>query len=249
LQLHVRADEQVPGHGVGLAVVSDLVASHEGELNLSRSDQGERESISFCRPLDRLCIGSGSVHGWPRKMRSMPTQGASVKPSISTKFVAAAALALGAASAVHARSDVYISVGVQGAPIYVAPAPVYVQPQPVYVPQRPVYVQQPVYYPAPVYQPAHSRHWRGHDDRDDRAYQDDGRRHRHGRVFYDADGDGIPNGRDSFDDRVFHRHDVDGDGIPNWKDSRDNRGQPIWWREGYHPSRDEAYGTPYRRRH
>ena len=40
LQIHVRADEQVPGHGVGLAVVNDLVASHEGELTLSRSDMG-----------------------------------------------------------------------------------------------------------------------------------------------------------------------------------------------------------------
>ena len=40
LQIHVRADEQVPGHGVGLAVVNDLVASHEGELKLSRSDWG-----------------------------------------------------------------------------------------------------------------------------------------------------------------------------------------------------------------
>jgi two-component system sensor histidine kinase PhoQ len=40
LQLHVRADEQVPGHGVGLAVVNDLVASHEGELKLSRSALG-----------------------------------------------------------------------------------------------------------------------------------------------------------------------------------------------------------------
>ena len=40
LQIHVRADEQVPGHGVGLAVVNDLVASHEGELKLSRSDMG-----------------------------------------------------------------------------------------------------------------------------------------------------------------------------------------------------------------
>jgi two-component system, OmpR family, sensor histidine kinase PhoQ len=40
LQLHVRADEKVPGHGVGLAVVNDLVASHEGELALSRSDWG-----------------------------------------------------------------------------------------------------------------------------------------------------------------------------------------------------------------
>ncbi|HWI80035.1 MAG TPA: ATP-binding protein [Ramlibacter sp.] len=40
LQLHVRADEQVPGHGVGLAVVNDLVASHEGELKLSRGALG-----------------------------------------------------------------------------------------------------------------------------------------------------------------------------------------------------------------
>jgi two-component system sensor histidine kinase PhoQ len=40
LQLHVRGDEKVPGHGVGLAVVNDLVTSHEGHLNLSRSDLG-----------------------------------------------------------------------------------------------------------------------------------------------------------------------------------------------------------------
>ena len=40
LQLHVRGDEKVPGHGVGLAVVNDLVASHDGELTLSRSDLG-----------------------------------------------------------------------------------------------------------------------------------------------------------------------------------------------------------------
>lgn len=40
LQLHVRMDERVPGHGVGLAVVSDLVASHQGELKLSRGALG-----------------------------------------------------------------------------------------------------------------------------------------------------------------------------------------------------------------
>jgi two-component system sensor histidine kinase PhoQ len=40
LRLHVRLDERVPGHGVGLAVVNDLVASHQGELNLSRADLG-----------------------------------------------------------------------------------------------------------------------------------------------------------------------------------------------------------------
>ncbi len=40
LQLHVRADEKVPGHGVGLAVVNDLVASHGGTLVLGRADRG-----------------------------------------------------------------------------------------------------------------------------------------------------------------------------------------------------------------
>ncbi|RYF42346.1 MAG: histidine kinase [Comamonadaceae bacterium] len=40
LQLHVRMDERVPGHGVGLAVVNDLVASHEGRLALGASPWG-----------------------------------------------------------------------------------------------------------------------------------------------------------------------------------------------------------------
>ena len=40
LRLHVRGDERVPGHGVGLAVVSDLVASHQGEKKLSRASIG-----------------------------------------------------------------------------------------------------------------------------------------------------------------------------------------------------------------
>jgi two-component system sensor histidine kinase PhoQ len=40
LRLHVRGDERVPGHGVGLAVVSDLVTSHQGELKLAGSALG-----------------------------------------------------------------------------------------------------------------------------------------------------------------------------------------------------------------
>lgn len=40
LKLHVRADQHVPGHGVGLAVVNDLVASAHGELKLTRSALG-----------------------------------------------------------------------------------------------------------------------------------------------------------------------------------------------------------------
>jgi two-component system, OmpR family, sensor histidine kinase PhoQ len=33
-------DERVPGHGVGLAVVSELVEAQRGELRLGRSDLG-----------------------------------------------------------------------------------------------------------------------------------------------------------------------------------------------------------------
>ena len=40
LQLHVRGDEKVPGHGVGLAVVDELVRSHQGTLTLARSPRG-----------------------------------------------------------------------------------------------------------------------------------------------------------------------------------------------------------------
>lgn len=40
LQIHVRGDERVPGHGVGLAVVNELVASHHGELKLARGALG-----------------------------------------------------------------------------------------------------------------------------------------------------------------------------------------------------------------
>ncbi len=40
LQLHVRGDEHVPGHGVGLAVVNELVKTQEGELDLGASALG-----------------------------------------------------------------------------------------------------------------------------------------------------------------------------------------------------------------
>lgn len=40
LQLHVRGDERVPGHGVGLAVVNELVASYHGELELGHGPLG-----------------------------------------------------------------------------------------------------------------------------------------------------------------------------------------------------------------
>ena len=40
LELHVRGDERVPGHGVGLAVVSDLVTSYQGQMRLERAAHG-----------------------------------------------------------------------------------------------------------------------------------------------------------------------------------------------------------------
>jgi signal transduction histidine kinase len=40
LQRGVRADERVAGQGIGLAVVSELVASYRGQLQLSKSDLG-----------------------------------------------------------------------------------------------------------------------------------------------------------------------------------------------------------------
>jgi len=126
-----------------------------------------------------------------------------MKRSLSVKFFAAAALAVAAAgvtSAAHARSDVYLSIGVQGAPVYYEPAPVYVQPRPVYVQPQPVYVA-----PQPVYR--YDDGWR---------YRDHGHRRyarRYG-PYGDLDRDGIPNQ----DDR-----DRDGDGVRNRYDhSPDN---------------------------
>jgi two-component system sensor histidine kinase PhoQ len=50
LQIHVRGDERVPGHGVGLAVVKDLVSSHHGELRLSRSDTLDGARVDVLLP-------------------------------------------------------------------------------------------------------------------------------------------------------------------------------------------------------
>lgn len=40
LRRGARADEQVPGHGIGLAVVADLVAAYHGQLRIDRGELG-----------------------------------------------------------------------------------------------------------------------------------------------------------------------------------------------------------------
>ena len=174
-----------------------------------------------------------------------------MKRFIRTRFLAVTAIALGAfgaASAVHAGSDLYFSTGTQpttgyyGHPGYVQPQPVYVQPQPAYVQPRHVYVQPrhvdvapaPVdSQPQPVYAPQ-----TGYDGH--RRYQDDRGGHHNGYhsqrrgPWGDHDGNGIPNLYDPNSPRNQHRHarlygpygDLDRDGIMN-QDDRDRDGDGV----------------------
>ena len=52
-QRRVRLDEQVPGHGIGLAVVRDLVASHHGTLTVSRAPSGGAQVELVLQALSR----------------------------------------------------------------------------------------------------------------------------------------------------------------------------------------------------
>lgn len=45
-----RADEARPGHGMGLAIVRDLVAAYEGDLHFARSDELGGLSVEFSIP-------------------------------------------------------------------------------------------------------------------------------------------------------------------------------------------------------
>ncbi len=70
----------------------------------------------------------------------------------SAKFlfgVTLAVIALGAATVAEARPEIYLSIGVQGGPVWVEQGPPYLQPQPqpqpVYVQPQPRYVQPPVF--------------------------------------------------------------------------------------------------------
>ena len=43
LERGMRLDESAPGHGIGLAVVREIAASHGGELTISQSSRGGAE--------------------------------------------------------------------------------------------------------------------------------------------------------------------------------------------------------------
>jgi len=103
--------------------------------------------------------------------------------ALTVKLLSAAALVLGSlgvASAAHARSDVFFSLGVQAPGVYVEPAPVYVQPQAAYVGPAPVYLAPQVEYRSDDGWRRHG--WRHREER------------RHARGPYgDFDRDGVPN--------------------------------------------------------
>ena len=151
-----------------------------------------------------------------------------MKRLIFTKSLATVAFTLGAlaaASAAHARSDVYFSVGVQVPGVYVRPAPEYVYPR------------QQIYVPAPNY-------YERYDDGHRHGYQFRERRGPYG----DRDRDGIANVYDQDNSRHQWRQaraygpygDLDRDGIRN-RDDRDRDGDGV--RNRY----DRVPNNPYHR--
>lgn len=141
-----------------------------------------------------------------------------MKPFVTVKALAALGFvvsALGAASAAHARGEVYFRVE-QHAPQYVEPAPVYVQPRYGHVAPGYEYSQPSWQYRQPIPYGTHRRGpWGDHDgdgianvhDRDSPFNR--GRIARHYGPYGDIDGDGVMNqdDRDRDGDGVRNRHD------------------------------------------
>jgi hypothetical protein len=136
---------------------------------------------------------------------------------ISSKPLLAAAIAFGtlaAASAAHARSDVFFSVGAPApAQVYVEPHRVYVQPQPVYVqPESAYYERQYREHQQPPYVQPQAVYVRPESSYYERQY----REHEHERRGEWRDGDRYDH---RYNARVVQRHgpwgDADGDGVPN----------------------------------
>jgi hypothetical protein len=116
----------------------------------------------------------------------------------SVKFLSAAALVLGSlgvASAAHARSDVFFSVGVQAPGVYVEPAPVYVQPRPVYIAPSSAYIDSRPVYVTPRVEYRDAGEWRG---RQGWRHWEERRHVRVNAAYGDRDHDGVANRFDRF---------------------------------------------------
>jgi two-component system sensor histidine kinase PhoQ len=53
LQRGMRLDESTPGHGIGLAVVTDIAKSYGGYLSIQKSDLGGAEIMVSIPPISR----------------------------------------------------------------------------------------------------------------------------------------------------------------------------------------------------
>jgi two-component system sensor histidine kinase PhoQ len=61
MQRGVRLDESAPGHGIGLAVVRDIVASYNGAITIDRSALGGAEVSVSITPDSRAAASRGQV--------------------------------------------------------------------------------------------------------------------------------------------------------------------------------------------
>ena len=137
----------------------------------------------------------------------------------SLKTIAATAVAMAAfsaATAAHAGSDVFFSIGLP-ATAYVQPAPVYAQPQQYYAQPQQYYAQPEQYYAQPQQyyaqpeqyyaQPQYGQRWERRAawaEREEHRHNHWHRAHLYG-PNGDFDGDGVPNRFDRFPGDPYRR--------------------------------------------